>query len=377
MIGSEKEYSLYFHVPFCSHKCPYCNFYVIPDKEHFKTQYFRAIKKEWELKKHLLSPTSKLVSVYFGGGTPSLLQAKEIDQILSFLPIHSNLEITLEANPESFTIEKAKNFYSVGINRISLGVQTFDSKELQILQRSHTNKEAVKAVFRAQEAGFNNISIDLMYDLPGQTLLSWENSLCQALQLPISHISLYNLTIEPHTVFFKRRSEIAPQMPNEQLSLSLLEKGIDKANQSGFNRYEISAFAKEGFFSRHNIGYWTARPFLGFGPSAFSYIGQRRFQTTPNFLRWIKKVEKGEDPTEFEEKLNKTQKLKELFILHLRLLQGFSYQEFIKKFGKLSQKSEKLLTQWEQEKLLEIKEEKIFLTVKGALFYDTLATQFI
>ena len=201
--------SLYIHVPFCTKKCPYCHFFVQTDLEKNKKLFLTSLQKEWELRASSFAH-KEIVSIYLGGGTPSLLSPQEIEQILHFLykgphKIASNCEITLEANPETVTLEKMQDFSKAGINRVSVGIQSFDDALLKILGRTHDSQQAKKALDSIARAGINNLSIDLMYELPHQTLLTWENSLLEVKNLPITHLSLYNLVFEPGTSFHKRK----------------------------------------------------------------------------------------------------------------------------------------------------------------------------
>lgn len=309
-----EEFSLYFHVPFCTRKCDYCHFYVIPNEPRFHALYMEALQQEWELRAPLI-PSQGLASIYFGGGTPSLLGSERIAEILSWINPSPEVEVTLEANPEPL-------FPFPGVNRLSLGVQSFDNPLLTTLTRSHTASQAEKTVYALADAGIENISIDLMYDLHGQTLASWEKTLSIATSLPITHLSLYNLTIEPHTVFYKKRKQL--HLPPDSLSLEMLEMAVEKLEQAGLVRYEISAFAKPGFASRHNTGYWTGRPFLGFGPSACSYWDGARFRNIPHLNRYAKKLKNKFTPEDFYEKLTPFESLKEKLAIRLRLLEGLN-----------------------------------------------------
>lgn len=337
MIGS-----LYIHVPFCTKKCNYCHFYVIPNQDRFQKIYMKSLKKEWEAKKELLEGW-KIASIYFGGGTPSLLGPKNIATILSWLPFAP--EITLEANPESIG-------HFPGITRLSIGVQSFDDALLKKLGRSHTAQMAKEAILRAR---IENISIDLMYDLPDQTVLQWEASLNEALQLPIKHISFYNLTIEPHTSFYKNRNQL--RLPSDEESFRMLELIEEKCE--GFERYELSAFAKKGFESRHNIGYWTGRPFLGLGPSAFSYWEGARFRNPAHFHKWSRAV----NSYDFYEKLPREESQKELLAIGLRLIKGVETDLDV---------SELIHEGW-----LKQEGKRVRLTEKGRLFHDTVAEKIV
>ncbi len=366
------EISLYFHIPFCSRKCDYCHFFVLPNKEPLKKQFFDALKKEWQLRKSLLEG-KQVTSVYFGGGTPFLLGPKLIGEILSWLPsLESIKEVTLEANPEDITFDKIKAYADVGINRVSIGVQAFDDALLPRLGRNHTALKAEESVELVHKAGISNISIDLMYDLPMQTLSSWENSLKKAAALPITHLSLYNLTLEPHTVFFKKKKDIIPTLPSEETSAQMYKMAQATLLSSGFSQYEISAFARDEKLSLHNTGYWTGRPFIGYGPSAFSYFNERRFRNIAHLSKYCNSLEKGSDPVDFEEELSPEAKLSERFAIQLRLLKGVSLAEF-----SLSTSFTETLKELKKAELLQFSGDIVKLTNKGILFYDTVAAEII
>ena len=365
LSGKVRTYSLYFHVPFCTRKCDYCHFFVLPDQERFKEIYLAAIRREWDLRSPLLPPTSP-VSIYFGGGTPALLNASSFQEILSWISPSSDCEITLEANPENVTLEKMRSFHACGINRISLGVQALNDPLLTTLTRTHGAQRAIDAVEETARTGFDNISIDLMYDLPGQTLNQWRSTLNCAIQLPICHLSLYNLTIEPHTAFYKRRTTL--KQPAPDTSLAMLNEAVEILEQAGLTRYEISAFARHNRTSVHNTGYWTGRPFLGFGPSAFSYWGGSRFRNVAHLNKYAKALETGQDPADFHETLPLDEQLKEHLAIGLRLLDGVPLQDW-------PDAIEKKLTHLIQDGFLEKTATSLRLTPQGLLFHDTVAEE--
>jgi len=357
--------STYFHIPFCTKKCPYCHFYVIPDRPSFHSLLKEALDLEWARQSPLLRET-EITSIYFGGGTPSLYHG--IDSILSKIPRPTDCEITIEANPEEGTFELFSHLRSIGINRLSLGVQSLDDRSLQTLERIHSAERAKNAIKMAEKAGFTNISIDLMYDLPGQTEESWRYTLDQLPDLPIQHLSLYNLTIEPHTAFHKRGVII----PTGELSFRLLTMALDRLEKIGLNRYEISAFSRPGFESRHNLGYWTARPFLGFGPSAFSYWGGERFRNIANLNRYAKFLKEGSSPVDFREKLIYPADVNELIAIHIRLKEGVDLELF-----KIPEETKAAIEKLASQGLVRQKGSQLQLTDQGMLFYDTVATELI
>lgn len=371
--------SLYFHIPFCKKKCDYCHFYVIPEKEESKTLLLHSLEIEWKNYLPLLKK-KKIVSIYFGGGTPSLFGPGRISEILDWVfketTVAEDVEITLEANPENITFSLIEAYKKAGINRLSIGVQSLEANLLEILGRNHPPSTAMRSIYTAAEAGISNLSIDLMYDLPHQTLEDWAHTLEQIENLPISHLSLYNLTIEPHTIFFKNRKHLVPKLPSEETSLAMYEMAIDKMEKRGLLQYEISAFAKPGCISRHNSGYWTGRPFLGLGPSAFSFWEGKRFQNVPHLKKYAEALKEGASPVHFEEALDPEALRRELFVIQLRLKQGVDLAKFEKTFGKLQESTTMQLLDLEKKGWIHFGS-TVSLSKQGILFYDSVASELI
>jgi oxygen-independent coproporphyrinogen-3 oxidase len=336
---------------------------VIPNRASDHLILSEALQLEWEQQLPLLQD-KEIVSIYFGGGTPSLFSG--VGEVLARIPRSPDCEITIEANPEESTLALFTRLRSLGINRLSLGVQSLDDRSLQTLERIHTAAKAKEAIHMAEQAGFTNVTIDLMYDLPGQTEESWRYTLDQLTDLPIHHLSLYNLTIEPHTAFHKRKV----QTPPGELSFRLLTTALEKLEQLGLHRYEISAFAKPGYESRHNLGYWTGRPFLGFGPSAFSFWEGERFRNIANLHKYARALKTGQSPVDFRERLPYPANLKEQLAIHLRVKHGVEAKEW---------PPETLLAieRLKGQGFLKVEEERLKLTERGMLFYDTVATDLI
>jgi oxygen-independent coproporphyrinogen III oxidase len=380
MQTTGNQVSLYFHIPFCSKKCPYCHFYVIPNRSLHKEIYLKALLKEWRLRFPLLRG-KEIVSIYFGGGTPSLFP-EAVEEVMNWISqeglfLSQDLECSFEVNPEDVSLELIKRVKSSGVNRISMGVQSLSDASLSIIGREHGSKKALEALDSIQKAGIANVSIDLMYDLPGQTAASFEETLRRVETLPITHLSLYNLTLEPHTAFFKKREEISARMPKAEESLEMLEQAVRLLESFGLKRYEISAFAKDGLISRHNTGYWLGRPFLGFGPSAFSYWENRRFKNTANLLRYAKLLDEGKDPADFSEELPLEDRQKEMLCVQMRLIQGVDLLAFQQKYGELSAEIKKSLQELSLEGLIVLEGSKLSLSEKGLLFHDTVAEAII
>ena len=357
--------SLYFHIPFCTRKCPYCHFFVVKDQEDHKDALLEALQIELALRQREIQ-NHEIVSIYFGGGTPSLFGAGRIKALLNDLP--QNCEITLEANPEDVTLEMMQGYKDAGINRVSLGVQSLQDDALITLGRGHNSEKAVEAIELTYEAGIQNISIDLMYELPDQDLARFERTLKRLQTLPISHLSLYNLTIEPHTPFSKKKLNL----PSQEEGLAMLQSAVEHIESIGLKRYEISAFAKHGKESIHNSGYWTARPFFGLGPSAFSYFDGSRFQNVCNLRHYCTALKEGIFPVDFEEKLSYPQNVLELLAVRLRLLEGVDIDNF-----DLPKETIQTLADLSDQGFLEKRDSNLCLSEKGLLFYDTIASSLI
>jgi oxygen-independent coproporphyrinogen-3 oxidase len=378
---SPLDISLYFHIPFCTRKCDYCHFYVLPDKEASKEQLLEAFYLDWNRwLPHLKG--KRISTIYFGGGTPFLFGPSRLSSILQLIKENVSFastepEITLEANPEHITPVLMQGYAQAGVNRVSIGIQTLDNDLLKLLGRQHNAATAKQAVHWTYEAGIKNISVDLMYDLPKQTLMHWESTLKALCMLPITHLSLYNLTIEPHTIFFKNQAQLRPFIPDEEVSLRMYERAIEALEEIGLHQYEISAFARPDYHSRHNVGYWTGRPFLGFGPSAFSYWEGKRFRCVANLNRYYEALKSNFSPLDFEEELDSEAHIRELFVIQLRLRAGISLSSFQAKNGLLSEETHKILKRLIKEGYLTIQSNHLLLTQKGILFYDMLASELI
>lgn len=352
---------------------------MVTDKQEFKDKLLKALLSEIDQKKDLFK-SKKIVSIYFGGGTPSLVSSFFIAEILEKIfkeTNPSNPEITLEVNPENHHLSTLQDFKKCGINRLSIGVQTFDDQLLKVIGRSHSTDDIEKAITNAYQAGFTNLSLDLMYDLPSQTLKQWEETLKQATSFPIRHISLYNLSIEPHTVFYKYREKIRARMPPAKVSLKMFERAQHILKENEFCHYEISAFCKGDDFSKHNVGYWLQRPHLGFGPSAYSFYNLKRFQNIPSLHKYCKLIQEQKNATSFQETLDQEAHLKESLALHLRLIDGFDQLQFEKRFGNFPPNTQQTLLSLLDKKLLEKNKNILKLSQKGLLYHDAIASELI
>lgn len=285
---------LYIHIPFCKKRCIYCDFYSSIDMSQ-KERYIRALSREWQGRCTELGNVN-IDTVYFGGGTPSQLCISELDSLFdSLIGIDWGQckEVTIEVNPDDLTKDYVGGLVSLPVNRISMGIQSFKDSDLLFLNRRHTSLQAVNAVKLCQDAGFENLSVDLIYGLPGQTLESWEQNVKKAIALKIPHISAYNLIYEEGTGLSTLLRKGKVRECDEELALQMFGLLIDMLEQEGFEHYEISNFALPGRYSRHNTAYWQNVPYLGIGASAHSYNGYTRSWNVPDLRQYCDKIESG------------------------------------------------------------------------------------
>jgi len=322
-----------------------------------------------------------LQSIYFGGGTPSLLEPEQLERILAEIlggcVASADLEVTLEVNPEDVCHDRMVRFREAGINRVSLGVQSFEDEELQLLGRMHTGAVAEAAILHCHEAGLTNISIDLMFDQPGQTIERWQKSIATACGLPITHVSLYNLTIEPHTAFWRKRKLLESMQPKEAASEQMLHLAEQQLSAHGLSRYEISAFARSGYSSRHNLGYWLSRPFIGLGPSAWSDWDNLRFKNCANLVRWQQQIAQGISATDERDPLPCEARIRERFAIALRILSGICLCSWEQRFGSLSPAFRATLSSLVDSRLLRIADSRVMLSERGRMLYDEVASEIV
>ena len=275
---------IYIHIPFCGYACTYCDFYFTTHL-HFKDQFLETLFLEIDKRKNFLEGES-ISTIYFGGGTPSKLTAKEVESILTKInenfSVDKNAEITLECNPDDIDLQTAKDLRGIGINRISMGIQTFHDKELDLLGRKHSSKAAIEAVENIRAGGFDNFSLDLIYGIPDSSLTSWKANLETIIALKPNHISSYCLTIEPGTPLEYQVKKKRVNMPLESVVIEQFETLMTTLNDNGYDHYEISNFAQPNFESKHNTSYWKGTHYLGLGPSAHSFDGKNRIINVAN-----------------------------------------------------------------------------------------------
>ncbi len=326
-----KVNSIYIHIPFCLRKCNYCDFVSYPQAEYtaLRADYSQLLISELGLYADI--DLSAVQTIYFGGGTPSLLEPAEIADILRHLPQAE--EITLEANPETLNREKLAGFLAAGINRLSIGVQSLQPHLLTAMGRGHSAAQAVQAVETAAEIGFKNISIDLIYGLPRQTLAEWQDDLQQALALPLQHISLYCLSLEEDTPWTRMAGRGELPMVDDDLAADMFELAVEKLAANGFAHYEISNFARSGFESRHNLSYWQRKNYLGLGVGAAGCLLNHRIYNEKDPQAYAQKIAKGELPVIDQENLTIEQVIAEAVFLGLRMMAGIDFAAFSAQYG--------------------------------------------
>ncbi|MFY7879486.1 MAG: radical SAM family heme chaperone HemW [Lacibacter sp.] len=370
---------LYIHIPFCRQACAYCNFHFTTSLRS-KNELISALLKELELQhQNNYLGTTDLETIYFGGGTPSLLELNEIEAILkaatSLWNLNKDAEITLEANPDDISDLQLEGWKQAGINRLSIGIQSLYDEDLKWMNRAHTAAEARAVLARSRKAGFEQFTVDLIYGTPGLTDEKWMNNLKWVVDEGLRHVSCYALTVEDKTPLSK---QIARQLkqdtdPEQQRNQFLML--MDFMEQQGFEHYEISNFAKPGHRSQHNSAYWNGTPYLGVGPSAHSFDGVSRQWNCSNNRHYIEALKQNNIPFE-QELLTPTQRLNEYIMTHLRLAEGCDLELIAAQYGnEESLRLEKLAQTYEQRGWLAAYNRKLILTREGKLFADRIAAE--
>ncbi len=369
-----KPLAIYIHVPFCARKCAYCDFASFAGREDAWSDYFAALRAEMDAWADRLR-AYEARSVFFGGGTPSLMPATYIegalDHLRGLLPFAADCEITLEANPGTVTVEKLETYRRAGVNRLSIGVQSFDEGLLWNLGRIHTPEQAAEAVRMAAEAGFENLSIDLMYALPGQSIAQWSDTLARAVSLPIKHISAYSLIVEPGTEMERRVESGAAILPDDDLVNEMQRMAVQRLAEHGLARYEISNFAVPGFESRHNLTYWQDGDYLGLGSAAHSLVENERFSNPPELARYLA----GERMCERTERSLRDRR-EEMLMLSTRTVQGMNLARWQAEFGEdFAETHARQLRKLENYGLIEIEGGFLRLTPVGLELQDSVVLE--
>ena len=370
---------IYIHIPFCKRRCIYCDFFSTIQSEK-KPTYIHALCQELEMRKNYLEG-EEIETIYLGGGTPSQLTEEELNEIFTSLyniyKVKEDAEITLEANPDDLTPEYVSMLRRLPINRISMGIQTFQEETLKLLHRRHTARQAIEAFQRCREAGFRNISIDLMYGLPGETLDTWKEDLQQAIALHPEHISAYHLIYEEGTALWKLRDEHQVEEADEDLSVTLFKNLIDELKQAGYQHYEISNFCLPGLHSRHNSSYWTGKKYLGCGPSAHSFNGSSRQWNIASLDNYLKGIASGKPNYEIEE-LDLYTRYNDFVITSIRTCWGMSLSHLRSEYGEeLYRYCLRMAKSHLEQGVLEIEEDTLRLTQEGIFISDGIMSDLL
>ncbi|WP_349669299.1 radical SAM family heme chaperone HemW [Lacrimispora sp.] len=401
---NKKNMEIYVHIPFCARKCAYCDFLSFPGNKRMQQEYTDQLLEEIKYQS-AYTREYQVISIFIGGGTPSILETNQMTAILDALnsqfDIHPEAEITLEANPGTVTSEALIQYKRGGVNRISMGLQSADDKELGYLGRIHTYDEFLKSYQRVRMAGFDNVNVDLISAIPGQTLESWKNTLKKVTMLKPEHISAYSLIVEEGTPFYdrygdhvemdndsmtreeRRRLMSLPELPDEDMEREMYYLAREYLKEQGYERYEISNYSRKGYECRHNIGYWTGVEYLGLGLGSSSYIEGCRFHNTASYQDYIKgSFERKEEfdkllRQEFEH-LSMEEKMEEFMFLGLRLIEGVSAHGFVSSFGQnIRHVYGPVLDKLEQEGLMELKEGFYRLTERGIDISNYVMSEFL
>ena len=366
---------IYIHIPFCKQACHYCDFHFSTSLK-YKDDLLQALIKEIKLQKGYLS-NETIETIYFGGGTPSILGADELNLLISTITglhtVAADAEITIEANPDDLDKAKLQALRQTEINRFSIGIQSFFDDDLEWMNRVHRASEAEASVKRAQDLGFENITVDLIYGYPLLTYVKWKHNLNKVFELDIPHVSSYAMTVEPQTAlasFIKKKKQ--PAMDDQQSAEQFILL-MDAMQTHGFEHYEISNFCKPGHYSRHNSNYWKGVKYLGIGPSAHSFNGETRQWNIANNAKYIQALENAEIPAEMES-LTETDRLNEYIMTSLRTMWGLHLKKLNTIVKGADEQLNKAAQRYFENRWIEQKDDVIYLTAMGKLYADNIAS---
>lgn len=368
---------IYIHIPFCKKACFYCDFHFSVSFK-IKEKIITAICQELIIRKDFFDPKETISSIYFGGGTPSVLSIKEIDEILgavySHYNVEKNAEITFECNPDDLTQDYLRELKFVGINRLSIGVQSFNDEHLKWMNRSHDASQSKKSIEYGAEAGFNNITLDLIYGLPQLSNKEWSSNLNEALSLPINHLSAYSLTMEENTPYIKLVNQGKYKKPSDDISSSHYQILVQQTTDLGWEHYEVSSFCKPGNYSKHNSSYWSGSKYIGVGPSAHSYDGNSRYWNVSDNKSYLECISTKKRYFESEE-LTVSNRVNEYLLTGLRTKWGVDLELLSNKYDyNVMSLFEKNIKYWISLNWLEMKDSNMKLTNKGMLFADHISS---
>ncbi|HRM37297.1 MAG TPA: radical SAM family heme chaperone HemW [Trichococcus flocculiformis] len=371
----------YLHIPFCEHICFYCDFNKVFLEGQPVDEYVDALIKEMQLSKQL-HPEETLSTFYIGGGTPTTLNERQLEKLLngirSTYSLPKSAEFTMEANPESVSFEKLKIMRDYGVNRLSMGVQSFNNDILKKIGRIHTAEQVYTSVADARKAGFDNMTIDLIFRLPNQTMADFEDSLKKALELDLPHYSIYALILENKTVFYNLMRQGKLPLPSEDTEADMYALAIETMTKNGRNQYEISNFALPGYESQHNLTYWKNETYFGFGAGAHGYIDGIRYHNHGPIQQYLAPLRENNLPIIRQQQLSKNEQMEEEMILGLRTMAGVSQQHFAEKFQtSLLDQYASVISDLVTEGLLMLDGDRIRLTQRGVFLGNEVFRSFL
>ena len=368
---------VYIHIPFCRKFCNYCDFYKITALG-YKDDYIEAVLKEIEMRKDYVN--EPIQTIYFGGGTPSLFSSQDlyriIDKIYKYFSVNQKIEATIEVNPDDVSREYLSSLREIGLNRISMGVQSWNNRDLKLMNRRHDEKKAEEALKDTMDF-FDNISVDLIYGVPGMSIEEWKNNLIKTLSFDIQHISAYSLIVEPGTAFYKMRLSGKIKEAEEELFIRQYELLKDMSEEHGFLHYEISNFAKQDYYSVHNSNYWKQVPYLGLGPSAHSFNGYSRQWNVSDVNTYISEKKKGGLSFE-KEYLSEKTRYNEYIMTSLRTMWGIDLEKLELMFGKeMHDYVVSVSEKYKQYGMMTKREDHLILTNQGIMISDNIISEFM
>lgn len=377
----DKRIGLYVHIPYCRQKCSYCDFNSYASMEGTVPEYFNALNNEISSYSDMLQGFT-VKTVFMGGGTPSYVDSKYMHQLMSSLNRHMNIEgdaeISIETNPGTLTEKKLSVYREAGINRLSIGLQAWQNSLLKYLGRIHNIEDFITNYKLALKAGFNNINVDLIFGIPGQSIKDWTDTIDNISQLDITHLSCYSLKIEEGTPFGLQLEKGKLKAVEDELDREMYWIAIEKLRNNGFKQYEISNFAREGYECRHNLVYWNAEEYVGFGAGAHSYFNKKRFNNVGDIHRYSSLINNNESTIENVQAIDEQDSMSEYMILRLRLVEGVLSKDFEQRFGvALSTKYSKQIERLVSSGLADFNGNKLRLTQKGLDLANQALVEFI
>jgi len=372
---------VYIHIPFCHQICNYCDFNKFFFHNQPVDEYIESLGKEMALWTDDLKK-AKIETIFIGGGTPTSLSLEQLERLFTlihmYIPMEQVIEFTSEANPDEITLEKMQLMRKFGVNRLSMGVQTFDQDLLKVLGRTHSNEHVYEVIEFAKQTDFPSISIDLMYGLPNQTMEQWKASLQEAFRLKIPHISAYSLLVEPKTIFYNLLSKGKLSLPGEDLEAEMYGYLLDEMKQNGYLQYEISNFSLEGKASQHNLLYWNNDEYIGLGAGAHGYVNGVRYSNHGPLKKYMQTIDSGEKPLMMQKEVTQIEKMEEEMFLGLRKNAGVSLERFEERYGQtLPQVYGEQLEELLRKELIKMENNFVKLTTRGRFMGNEVFQYFL